>query len=341
MPRSISRGLGMQRGQHQMAGQRGMNGDMRGFGVADLADHDHVGVLADEGAHRGGKGEADRRLDLRLVDAGDFVFDRVFDGEDLAGRLVEDRKHGGQRRGLAAAGRPGHHDHAVRQCQQAGHDPLVAGRQAELFHLQQAAVARQQPDHRALAGLCRHGRDADVEFGAADADPRRAVLRQPPFGDVETGEDLDPRDQRLRRNARWRRHRAQQAVDAHAHHEAGAERLDVNVAGAQLDRALEQIVERTHHRGAAGEIAQALDVVVGLLGRSPRAVLRTGVFRLGALVEQGGDVLERGNRDFDRRAEHDFGGANSRGIRGVCDREPITSVRRPHRKDRRLPQEPP
>ena len=39
----------------------------------------------------------------------------------------------------------------------------------------------------------------------------------------------------------------------------------MDVAGAQLDRALQQIVERAHHRRAAGEIAQALDVVVGLL----------------------------------------------------------------------------
>ena len=114
------RGLGVQRRQHEMAGQRRMDGDMRGLGVADFADHDHVGVLTNEGAHRGREGETDRRLDLRLVDAGDFVFDRVFDGEDLAGRLVQDRKHGRKRRGLAAAGRPRHHDHAVRQRQIAG-----------------------------------------------------------------------------------------------------------------------------------------------------------------------------------------------------------------------------
>ena len=333
------RGLGMQRRQHEMAGQRRMDGDMRGLGVADFADHDHVGVLANEGAHGGRKGETDRRLDLRLVDAGDFVFDRVFDGEDLAGRLVQDRKHGRKRRGLAAAGRPRHHDHAVRQRQKTGHDPFVAGGKPELAHFEQAAVARQQADHRALAGLRRHGRDAHVEFGTADADPRRAVLRQPPLGDVETGENFHPRDQRLRRNARGRRHRAQQAVDAHPHHEAGAKRLDVNVAGAKLDRALEQIVERAHHRRAAGKIAQALDIVVGLLARSSRAFVRVGAVRLGALVEQRRDVLERRHRDFDRRAENDFGGANGRGVRGIGDREPITSVRRTHREDRGLAQE--
>ena len=138
-------------------------------------------------------------------------------------------------------------------------------REPELAHLQQAAVARQQADDGALAMLRRHGRDADVDLAASDADARRAVLRQAPLGDVEAGENLDARDQRLRRDAVRRRQRAQQAVDAHAHHEPGAERLDMDVAGAQIDRALQEIVERAHHRRAAGEIAQALDVVVGLL----------------------------------------------------------------------------
>src|SRR3979490_2014210 len=59
--------------------------------------------------------------------------------EDLADRLVQDRKHGRKRCGLAAAGRPCHHDHAVRQIEQPGHDLLVTGRQAELSHFEQAA----------------------------------------------------------------------------------------------------------------------------------------------------------------------------------------------------------
>ncbi len=178
------RGIGMQRGQHEMAGQRGMDRNMRGLGVAHLADHDDVGVLTDEGAHRGGEGQPDRRLDLRLVDAGNFVFDRILDGEDLARRLVQDRQHGRERRGLAAAGRPGDDDHAVRQRQQARHDRFVPRDEAELADLEQAAVARQQADDGAFAVLRRHGGDADIEFGAADANPRRAVLRQPPLRDV-------------------------------------------------------------------------------------------------------------------------------------------------------------
>ena len=59
-------------------------GDVGGLGIAHLADHDHVGILAHEGAHRRGESQADRGLHLRLIDAGDLVFDRVFDGQDLA-----------------------------------------------------------------------------------------------------------------------------------------------------------------------------------------------------------------------------------------------------------------
>ena len=140
--------------------------------------------------------------------------------------------------------------------------------------------------------LRRHGGDADVEFGTADADPRRAVLRQPPLGDVQPCENFYARDQRLRRDTRWRIHRAQQSVDAHAHHEPGTERLDVNVGGAQLNRALQQIVERAHHRRAAGKIAQALDVVVGLLRGSLGALLGAGLAGIDALVEHRRDVLE-------------------------------------------------
>ena len=33
-----------------MPGERGLHRDLRGFDVADLADEDHVGVLAQDGA---------------------------------------------------------------------------------------------------------------------------------------------------------------------------------------------------------------------------------------------------------------------------------------------------
>ncbi len=42
------RRFGVQRGQHEMSGERGVHGDMRGLAIAHLADHDDVGVLTNE-----------------------------------------------------------------------------------------------------------------------------------------------------------------------------------------------------------------------------------------------------------------------------------------------------
>ena len=71
------------------------------------------------------------------------------------------------------------------------------------------------------------------------------------------------------------------------------------------------------------------------------ALVGGGVVRLDALVEHGGDVLERRHRDLDRRAEHDFGGTNGGRIGGVGDRQAVAAVRRTHREDRGLAQEAP
>ena len=142
-------------------------------------------------------------------------------------------------------------------------------RKSELLDDQQPAILRQDADDGGFPVLRRHDGDADIDIGAPDAQPRGAVLRQTAFGDIEIGDDLDAGDHGLRQHAGRRRHRAQQAVDPHANHEPGRKRLDVNVAGAQLDGFFEQIVDGAHHRRAAGEIAQALDVVFTRLQRPP------------------------------------------------------------------------
>ena len=42
--------IGVQRGQHQVAGQRRLHSDAGGFDVTHFTDHDHVGILADDRA---------------------------------------------------------------------------------------------------------------------------------------------------------------------------------------------------------------------------------------------------------------------------------------------------
>ena len=62
--------VGVQGGQHQVAGERGLDGDLRGLEVADLADHDHVRVLAQDGAQGLGEAEVDLGVDLGLAEIG-------------------------------------------------------------------------------------------------------------------------------------------------------------------------------------------------------------------------------------------------------------------------------
>ena len=174
-----SRGFGVQGCQHEVAGERRVNRDMGGFGIADFADHDDVGVLAHEGAQRRCECQPDGRLRLGLIDTRELVFDRVFDREDLAGRLVENRQDGGKRRGLAAAGRSGDHDHAVRQRQERPQLLFVGRREAELLDRQQAAVLGQEADDGGFPVLGRHDGDAHIEVASAPPAPAR---RRPAAG---------------------------------------------------------------------------------------------------------------------------------------------------------------
>ena len=82
--------VGVHGGEHQVAGERRLDGDLGGLEVAHLADHDHVRVLAEEGAQAAGEGEVNLRVDLRLADAGELILDRILDGEDVEVGRVDD-----------------------------------------------------------------------------------------------------------------------------------------------------------------------------------------------------------------------------------------------------------
>jgi len=268
-------------------------------------------------------------------------FDRVFDGEDLAGGFVEDGQHGRERRGLAAAGRPGHHDHAVGEREQLAQLCFVVRQEAELFDGEQAAVLGQEAYYCRLAVLRRHDGDADVEVGARHVQPRCAVLRQAALRDVEAGENLDAGNDGLRQHARRRRNGAQQSVDAQAHRQARPEGLDVNVAGAQLDGLFQEIAHGADHRRPGGEVAQALDVVLARIGGVIVGLRRCRVIVAEPLIERRLDVLERGDLDLHVAAEHDAGGADRGGIARIGDRENRLALRRLKRKHQHLAQEAP
>jgi hypothetical protein len=74
----------VQRREHEVAGERRLHGDAGGLDVADLADEDDVGVLAQDRLQAAGEGDAGLLVDLDLVDRREDVLDRVLDRHDVA-----------------------------------------------------------------------------------------------------------------------------------------------------------------------------------------------------------------------------------------------------------------
>ena len=72
----------MQGRQHQMAREARLHRDLRGFEIADFANHDDIRVLAQNVPERGMKGEG-VEADFALFDDGlivlEDVFNRVFE----------------------------------------------------------------------------------------------------------------------------------------------------------------------------------------------------------------------------------------------------------------------
>ncbi len=91
-----------------MTGESGAHGEVGGFFIANLADNERLGVLPQLVPCGFGEVESNGVVDLSLHDAGHDLFDRVFDGDDVAstvfGELTETGVDGG---GFTAASRPG------------------------------------------------------------------------------------------------------------------------------------------------------------------------------------------------------------------------------------------
>src|SRR2546428_15193 len=105
--------IGVQGREDEVAGERRLDRDLGRLGVADLAHHDDIGVLADDRAQPVREGEPDLRLHVDLVHAEELVFDRILDGDDLlVGRVILVRRAEGLGR-FAITGGAGHQDHAV------------------------------------------------------------------------------------------------------------------------------------------------------------------------------------------------------------------------------------
>ena len=254
--------VGVQGREHEVAGERRAHRDLRRLLVADLADHDDVGILAQDGPEGPGEVEADLGLDLHLLDARLPVLHRVLDGDDVLARGLDRLDRGVQRGGLAAAGGPGEEHHAPRP-------PDPVHEVLELLGLEAQVLERVVLDHRLLleepeddllAEDGGQGRDAEVDLAAVDARGEAAVLGQPPLGDVQPRDDLEPRHHRQVQRARDLQEVEEEPVDAIADARSILVRLDVDVGGVVARGPAEHVVDDLDHRRIVGLGAELLDV---------------------------------------------------------------------------------
>ena len=66
-----------------MAGECRLDGDIGGLQIAHLANHDDIGVLADNGSQDSGEVEANVRFGLDLGDPFNLIFNWVLNGDDF------------------------------------------------------------------------------------------------------------------------------------------------------------------------------------------------------------------------------------------------------------------
>ena len=134
-----------------------------GYGVADLADHDHVRRLPQHAREHLGEAQADLRVDLGLAGAFQFVLDWVLERVDLSLTVVQEVQAAVQRRGRPRPRRAGHQGQAAGGLQHGQHVRQLLAEEAQRVQGPQAEVTRQQPDRTVLPVQGRQDVDAEVD----------------------------------------------------------------------------------------------------------------------------------------------------------------------------------
>ncbi len=99
----------------------------------------------------------------------------------------------------------------------------------------------------------------------------------------------------------------------------------MQVGGALLDRKPEKVIDRSHHRCAAGEVAQIIKAIFAGRGFARNDGAR--LLGLKSCSERRIDILCGRNGDRHRSAQRDLDGPNRFAIRRACDRERQNSRR--------------
>jgi hypothetical protein len=330
--------VGVHGGEHQVAGEGRLDGDLGGVRVADLAHHDLVRVVAQDGAQAPGEGEALLLVHRDLQHAGQLVFHRVLDGDDLVLAGVDLGQGGIQGGGLARAGGAGHQEHAVGLGGQAPHPGQgvaveAQALQGDALELVGQLLPVQHAQHAILAEHPGHDGHPQVDLPAAQVDLEAAVLGHAPLGDVQLGHDLDAGDDLLGHFPAGRvGHMGQHAIDAVLDGQPRGIVFQVDVRSPRGEGVVQGGMAELDHRrgiradGLEGDFLHRL-AAAGLPGHGAHPVhgLEAGF----QAVQPGQDVLAQGQGGSEGRPDALLGPGVQMGIQGVGEHEPDSPPRIP------------
>src|SRR5258708_2537598 len=260
--------IGVHSGEYQVAGQRGLDGNLRGFRVADFADHDLVRVVTQNRAQAAGKGQAFFFIDGNLRDSANLVLERVLNGDDLVFVALDFVQRRIQRGGLAAARRSGDQHHAVGFSNVVTEAAQVLIVKTDYVQNQVAKLLAhgffiEHAQHGVFTVNGGHDGNAEVDQPVVVLDAEAAVLGHATLGNVEFAHDLDAGDDGRVMFLGHRRHGLlQHAVNAVLDLDGLALRFYVDVTGAFLQRGENGGVHQTNDRTGVGCKAVNRDVLV-------------------------------------------------------------------------------
>src|SRR5215469_77194 len=300
--------VGVDGGEHQVSGQCGLNRDLCRFGVADFADHDLVGVVAQDRTQASSEGQAFLFIDGNLRNATELVFDRVFNRDDLVFVRL-DLVHGGiERRRFTRTRRARHQHHAVRFLNVAAEAPQIVLVEADNVECEGSELLAhrllvEHAEHRVLAVNGWHDRNAEVDGASVVLDAEAAVLRHAALGNVELAHDLDTGNHRRMVLFPDGRHSlCEHAVNTELDHDGVVAGLNVNVGSAPLQGGENRRIDEADDRAGVARRRQFVDrqgffrarVLVFADDGEAFAGFFENALRLLGLLQDVGDLLKRG-----------------------------------------------
>src|SRR5688572_6456776 len=268
----------------QVSREAGLHGDARGLRIANLADHDHLRILA----HERPKGFWIRELlagvDLRLADHREVELHRVFYRAHTDGRAsalhngVEGRVDRG---GLTGAGRAGEQNQPTRPSEQLeiGFERLVVN--AERGQIEAAIARVKQADDDLFTP--RGWKNGDTQLHSAQFRTARCMALLREIGHVadEAGHDFDATGDLVHQVEGEMHQFGEHSAQADANDQRVFPRLDVDVAGAGVNGVREDMIDQHANLNAFLGGIIGLEVVDGLVhGTSLVAQVISG-FRFG------------------------------------------------------------